>query len=406
MSPVVVWSFAVAWVLVAPTTRAEGGLVTEADAIARAVGRAAWRDLEAAQVQAELARSQADNALPSPELAYEREQIGGSGASHEDSVRVAQVLDLGKRSLLRDAGRARGEATREAMRAAQNELVSEVRLRFYDVLYGQARQASLEEAVRRIDALLQWATEREARGEGSSHERRRIARERLVAETRLEVERAQTERMRGRLEALTGPVGGISGTVLPEDAPPPLPEAQASVTARGDIKGLDRRIHALALEEDAASRWWLPELRVEAGWKGVDTGLGTEGHGFVVGLGVELPLWGPAQGLARVAAADGLGARAERELLTSELAAEIAGAHAAAMRLHTLAARVGATLPKLADELIGTATAAHAGGELDLFGLIDAHRTQTEDALEALGLAHEARVARITLDRLTGMATP
>jgi outer membrane protein, heavy metal efflux system len=384
--------------------------LTEREAVTRALQRSSLVDAVEGEVAIEEGRARAASAAPNPELSYTRAQTFGAFGTSEDSLSVAQVFDLGnRRGLRREAGVARARAARRSSEAARLEVVAEVQLRFYEVLYRQERVAALQAWGARIEAALAVVARRERRGDAAAYDRRRLERERAVATGRLESERATAERAAGRLRGLLAARDGsarVTGRLLPDDEPGSLESLRAASRGRPELLALDLQRQAAALDARAASRWWAPDLRLEGGWKGIDLGSQGRADGFLVGASLAIPLRDRSLGLARIAQGEARATRGRRALLEGELEGELDGAHAEALRLRRAAAALRQQAGAAASELVQIAEAGYAGGELGLLELLDAYRGAADDSLSALDLEHAARRARIELDHLTGAGLP
>jgi cobalt-zinc-cadmium efflux system outer membrane protein len=386
--------------------------LTEQEVVARALQRAPLADAIEGQVAIEEGRGRAASAYPNPQLSYVREQTFGTFGTGEDYLSVAQIIDLGnRRGLHGEAGDARARAARREGDATRVSIAAEARVRFYEVLYRQDRVAALEGWTLRIDEALAIVTRREQRGDAATYDRRRLERERAVATGRLETERAALERARARLQALlaTGAGGAsvrVTGTLLPESEPAGLQALRTTSGSRPDLLALDLRIEAASLDRTAASRWWVPDLRLEGGWKGVDLGSQGRTDGFLLGASLSIPLWDQSSGLARIAEGEARAARGRRALHESELDGELGGARPEAVRLRRAAAEFREQTTAASSDLVRIASAGYEGGELGLLELLDAYRGAADDSLTALDMEHAARRARIELDRLTGAGLP
>jgi cobalt-zinc-cadmium efflux system outer membrane protein len=380
--------------------------VDEAEAVRRALSRAALTDMVEAEVAVEDGRRYAASAYPNPQLNYLREQTFGSMGTGEDYLSIAQSLDLGnRRGLASDAGRVRTQAAEAQGRATRLTVATTTRQRFFDLLYRQERSTALQQWTTRIDEALAIVTRREQRGDAATYDRRRLERERAVAVSRTELELATLERARALLAALieTGPNSPVAtGTILPASDPPDLPTLRRMVAGLPGLRALDLQADAAALERRAAGRWWLPDLRLEAGWKGVQLSGQGRTDGFMLGASLPVPLWDQSIGLARIADAQARAAQARRALLELELDGELSGARAEAVRLRRAASDFAEHAIAASAELVRVASAGYDGGELGLLQLLDAYRGAADDALAALEMAHAARKARIELDQMTG----
>jgi cobalt-zinc-cadmium efflux system outer membrane protein len=379
--------------------------LSEHDAVSRALGRAALADVIDAQVEIQEGQRRVLSAYPNPEIAYMREQTFGVSGTREDYLSLSQTIDLGNRRGLRaDAAEATAGAVRKEGEGERYDVAAEARLRFYQVLHEQERIGALEGWTARIDEALVIVSRREASGDAATYDRRRLEREHAVADGRLGTERANLEGARARLAAMIGggsTVIAVKGNLLPEGEPSQLPALQQSVRARPDLAALDQRLNAASREREAASRWWVPDLRLEAGWKGVDLGSQGRTDGFLLGASLAVPLWDQSSGEAQVAEGEARLARARRDLLEGEIQGELSGARAQAIELRRVASEFRKQTEAASGDLVRIAAAGYGGGELGLLELLDAYRGAADDALLALDLALGARKARIELDRMT-----
>lgn len=386
----------------------KSSVLSEGEAVSRALGRAALVEAIDAQVDIQDGQRRVVSAYPNPEIGYMREQTFGAGGTREDYLSLSQTIDLGNRRGLRgDAAEAGAGAVRKEAEAQRHDLAAEARMRFYRVLHEQERVKSLEGWTARIDEALLIVSRREASGDAATYDRRRLEREHAVADGRLETERANLEGTRARMAAMVGqPVILVTGILLPEGEPPELPTLQAAARTRPELVALDRRLDAASRERQAAARWWVPDLRLEAGWKGVDLGGQGRTDGFLFGASLAVPLWDQSSGQAQVADGEGRLARARRDLLEAEIEGELSGARTQVVQLRRAAAQFRQRAEAASGDLVRIATAGYGGGELGLLELLDAYRGAADDALMALDMALGARRARIELDRMTGEGTP
>ncbi len=383
---------------------------TETDVVARALRRAPLADVLEGAVVAEEGRGGAARAYPNPQVSYMREQTFGTFGTGEDYLSLAQTIDLGnRRGLSGEAGEARARAARHEGDATRFSVAADARQRFYEVLHRQQRVTALEHWVAHVTEALNIVVRREQRGDVATYDRRRLEREHAVAAGRLATEQAALERGQARLQAIIGVVTSpliVEGRLLPESDPATVQTLRASSTARPDFLALDLQIEAASLGRTAAARWWLPDLRLEGGWKGIGLGDGKRTDGFLLGASLSLPLWDRSSGLARTAEGETRAARGRRALLESELDGELGGARAEAVRLRRAAAAFREQTSSASGDLVRMTSVGYEGGELGMLELLDAYRGAADDDLNALDMAQAARRARIELDRLTGAGLP
>jgi cobalt-zinc-cadmium efflux system outer membrane protein len=408
-TPTVGRCFASALLLLASVVRAdEPAPLNEHDALARVLARAPLADALEGSIDVESGRARAAGAWSNPELGYSREQTFGTSGTAEDYLTLSQSFDLGAhRSLRARAGAARVQAARQEADAARLALATDARVRFYELVYRRERVAVLERWGAHVGESLQVVLKREKRGDVAAYDRRRIEREQSVAAGRLATERAALGRGRARLAALLGQdaPASVTGPLRPDSDPAPLAKLRATSSRRPDLLALDQLGKAARDERAAAERWWLPELRVDAGWKGVDLGT-TRSDGYVFGVALALPLWDRSAGQAQTAVGEARSARGRRALIESELEVEIEGARAEAAELRAAAIDFRTQTAAHASELVRMANVGYGAGELGLLELLDAYRGAADDELTALDMDHQARRARLELDQLTGDALP
>jgi cobalt-zinc-cadmium efflux system outer membrane protein len=379
----------------------------EADVVERALARPWVEGAIEGAVAREEGRARTAGAYANPEVSYVREQTFGDGGTGEDYVTLSQELDLGNvRGLRADAFDARAHAARRDGESLRLAIAADARGRFYAVVYREERTGALGAWLARIDEALAIVVHREAGGDAALYDRRRLERERALAAARLSAERGSLERDRGRLAAILGVdrCPPVRGSLAPESAPPELATLHRTAARRPDLDALALRLEAASLTEEAGSRSWIPVLRLEAGWKGVDLGGQRRLDGFLAGATLTLPLWDHGAGAALEAAGDARATAAEREQRLSEIEGELAGVRGEAVALAEAALELRERAAE--HDLVAIAAAGYHGGELGLLELLDAYRSALDDALTVLDLELAARRSRIELDRMTGRGLP
>lgn len=384
--------------------------LSERDVVGRALERPALVEAMAASVDGERGRGAAAGAVPNPQLIYMREQTYNSKGTGEDYLSISQTIHLGGRYRLnRQAFEARIAAREQEGRAIQLAVAADARSRFYECLFREQRVRALEAWVAQVDRALAVVASREARGDAAQYDQRRLERERVVAAGRLEAERAQQAAATHRLNALLGLQSEhltLSGTLLPEHGPRDFRELHSASAQRPDLLALEHEKRAATLTARAAGRTWVPELRLEGGYKGIELNAGGRTDGFLAGGSLSLPLWDRGSGAKRAASAQARDIDAHKRLAQEELAGELLGARAQAEQMRTAAVRFRSDSARISADLTRIATAGYEGGELGLFELLDACRGAAEDELTALDMELSARRAFIELDRLTGAGLP
>jgi cobalt-zinc-cadmium efflux system outer membrane protein len=383
------------------------GPVSEDQAVEWSLARPAVGELTDAELAIARGNTLEAGRVPNPTLAWSRESTtGGLAASAEDYATLMQPLDFsGRRRLRREAGERREAGVADDAHARRIELVAEVRTRFYDTLHAERRVAALADWSSQMERVAGIIAQREAAGDVSGFDRRRAEREQMQADARVEGARGALEHARERLAAVIGrelsASDPVSGSLLPAVEPPPLDELLAALPSRPDVRALDASLAAAELEHRAAGRWWAPEVTITGGLKTVEV-QGVRSNGYLAGVFFPFPVLDRHQ--AEAARADGQirRARAERTLLLSAAAGDVRGLRAEAVRLIAAARRARSGGAEMSARLIDTAEAGYGAGELEIVGLLDAHRSALEAELQALDLELDARRATIALERETG----
>ena len=379
--------------------------LTEVEAVRLGLTRADLADLERGAVQAAEADALAAGLFPNPTLSYSRERFGGSPDTVEHTWMLGQTFDVsGRRGLHREAASRRVAAVAAGNASRQLAMAAEIRRSFHEVLFRQETIRATATWVQRFERVEGMVGKLARAGEASGYDRRRLARERQTAEARLAAERAELERARARLSALTGmqEAPAVRGELLP---PPPSPVDRAlpRLDQRPDLQVLSRRADAFELDGRAAKRGGIPDVTVGIGPKRTDDGI-TRENGVALSLSVPLPVFDRQQAGQQRAAAEALQARAEYRLAKRRAEGELHGLYRQAEGLRATAADYRSRAVAASPELLRIAETAYQGGESSLLELLDAYRGALEAETTALELEHRARQARIEYDLLANQS--
>ncbi len=390
---------------VASSARAQ--MLTERGVVERALARPDMVQIVRARVEAAQGRAVAAGARPNPQFNYMREQTYNASGTGEDYVSVAQTIHLGGRyRLQRQAAEARARARAQDGLSQRLVVAADARSRFYECLHREQRVAALVSLLGQVEHALQIVQRRAASGDAARYYQRRLERERAATLARLEAERAHLSGARHRLGALVGldaDAMTLSGSLLPEGELAPADALRKTAGVRPDLVSLEQERLGATLDARAARRAWIPELRLEGGYKGIGLNAGGRTDGFLAGGYLTLPLWDRGTGLRQAAEAEARALAAQKRLTESELDGELSGARAETSLLREAAVQFRETSARLSADLMHIASVGYEGGELGLLELLDAYRGAAEDELAALDMELASRRALIDLDRLTGL---
>ncbi len=346
---------------------------------------------------------------PNPRLEYQRESIPTTpNRNIEQSYQLSQEFDLsGRRRLRRDAAEERLSATVAETEQRQVEMTAEIRRRFYEVLYRQQLVAATQAWDRRMAAISDTVQKLHKGGEVAGYDRRRMALERLTAETRLRTEQAEYDKGWQRLAAIVGDPAmsaTLNGELLPTNVRP-LEALLTRLDERPDLRALERRAGAFDLDRRAAQRGWIPDVTIGIGPKTVDNGV-TRDTGTLVTLSVPLPLLDREQPAQQRAAAQAEVARSEFRLARTKLEGELRALWQQVRQMSATASDYRNQSAGASQELARIAEAAYRGGETGILELLDAYRAVLDAESRALELEWNTRQAAIELDMIVGNGKP
>lgn len=384
-------------------------VLTEQQAVSRALARSAVVDMERQRLlAAESAISEA-GLWPNPVVSMDRDQTRAtSGNTTETTWKISQTLDLsGKRALLREGAQKRFDAAKAEQTVNRQSLTTQVRQVFAEALAGeQARQAmqAWQERIAKASATVGRLAKS---GEVSGYDKRRLDRELQTAKAKRQHSEASLIRVRHQLAGLTAATDSAAlqavGALLPSSATD-LPALIANIPERADLKLLAAQSEAFAREGRAAGRGWAPDVTVGVGQKQVETNTGSE-KGLALSFAVPLPLFDRGSPRAARLNAQSSAIKAEKSLRLTTAEADITGTWEQLQILQAAAVSFRQESLTESQALSGIAERAYRAGETGVLELLDAYRGELDAELTALDLELKARMVRIELDSLAG-ATP
>lgn len=350
--------------------------------------------LASSQIEAAQAEVVAADVLPNPKVSYGRyDQAGGrrntqfDGPSQQNITVEVPLLLAGQRGARKDAAERRVEVTEADVEAEYNRLIRETWRLFVQLLAGQQRVASLEEANRELERLQAIITGKENAGTASRYDVMRITQEVQSLKARLENAHTDNASVVGELGALLG---------FP-DWKPQAKGALAPIGVTADVNTLwlqaehnnpaleSARRETIAadsgLERARRERWPVPSLMLGTAFTDQPYGNAT-----YAGVSMDLPIFDRGQGGMARASTEKHAALLKWELLLSATRQELErAAEVLARRRATLAEfehNVLAPLPTLKQ----MAEDAYRLGKTGLLELLDSSRSSTEIKLNHLEL--------------------
>lgn len=344
---------------------------------------------------------------PNPLALYTRETVGFTEfVQGEQQLPISGRLALARKAMepARQTVEANGEARIWAVR-------SSLRAAFYRSLAAQQQETILQASLAEIRSVVELLATREREGEGSRYDRIRVQRETADLEADIAIARAVARGERAALLTylpretsivrLAGDMGTRNLTLSFDSV------AEQALNRRAEFRAQLARLAQLGLEQQAADRQRIPEPSVTAGLKRTQTGIAQpgvlqNGTGAAIGVSIPLPIFNKGQTEVARLSVEQDRIRAQREVLTQQIRATIAGAHEVFItRTAALAAFDHATADA-GEELLRTARLGFQEGELGILQLLDAYRLKRQTALRRLELQLSVKEIEIELSRAAG----
>ena len=361
-----------------------------------------YRELQA-RVEVTRAETRRGTLYPNPSA-----NASFEGAGRTDFYLIEPPLALnGRLGLLRQAG---ASAVAAAEAEADHELRQlEARLRgaFFRLSYAQERKRTIRNSIEELQQVVRILREREKEGEGSKFDRLRAEREVVERETEASDTEVLIAEYGAGLARFLGerfnPEGLIvQGTLAPTYALPDLGDAlAAALEARSDYRVEKERLERLRLETEAADRLRIPNPVVSGGFKRAAIGDRTV-NGPVLSVSIDLPLFNKGQVEKQFAEAEAARTRARRQVLESQILAEVRAAFDSLRLRREIAETYQERSQGQTEELREIAEVGYQEGELGILELLDSYRVAQQAQLRSLELQAAAKLAEVEFDRAIG----
>jgi len=336
-----------------------------------------------------------------PELELSREE---AGSETEISIMLKQPLDIsGKRAIKSEVAKLRLGTTDLDNQLLHIERRGVIRKKFYEVLFQQLKQETLASWLVKFSELENTMMKREAAGDVSGYDRRRISQEKFSLVAQQGEITAELDSAWRQLKGYFSP-GDTSGFRSVDGEL--LPEKQASLQSLLDkleqLPGLlkqQRLSESYQLTAKAIKRSQIPDLTIGLGHKQID-GPGESVNGFLLSASLPLPIFDRKQGELQQARAEIQASNHQFQLAQQLVEVNIRSLWHKANQL-----RDNATLFKKqiinSAELITIAEAAYHASELGVLELIDAYRSNLLSEMRAHHMTMQARLVQIELDQIS-----
>ncbi|MBI4456945.1 MAG: TolC family protein [Acidobacteria bacterium] len=391
-------------VLVLATASANAQGLTEKEAISRFLSEHPQSREMRAAVAATTAETRAWTLWPNPVPSFSRE-----GAGLAEFAQVQQQLPFnGRLRWLRQAGSEAVSAAQSQSEFARWEMISAIRIAFFDVLSAQEREAAIQTSMERLQEVIGILREREKEGEGSAYDRLRAERELSEFEADLAISLASAAEARGRLAAFLGdPTNSseirVRGELRGSAALPPLEELlRRAIETRADLETEKHAHEQFVYQSRAAERLRIPDPIIGVGIKRGELATGATGIGSFVAVTIPIPIFNRGtEEMARFRA-EAERAEARSEALERRIRGEVAGLYAALETRRTVALEYSRRLATQGEQLENITRTAFEEGEVGILGLLDALRVSAQARRRWIDLNAAAKLAELQLEQTAG----
>lgn len=359
------------------------------------------------QSRADLAESDiiAARTWANPEFSYDQETMDdGPKDINERSYMLSQEFSIsGKRAIQIESARQRLKAAFSEIAQWRLEKTTEIRQKFYQVLYQQQLLDIYAQMRSAMDSLEKMMQERKKAGDISGYDLDRLKQERSMLLADQQNTKAEKARLTHDFFTAIGlsadqvnQWSGVKGSLFPQAPSRDLANLLEQAETQSDLMAMKLNIDAFETDERYAKRSWIPDLTLGVGYKDTDE---SDADAILFGVSMPIPVFD-----RNVAGQQK--ALANRQYLQNEYALTLAKKKGTIRGLWHQYNELAVALELLdCDEcsaLLETAKLAYQAGEIGVLEILDAHRSAFEHQVQLLDLMKAARMVRIDLELNTG----
>ncbi|MBC8317718.1 MAG: TolC family protein [Desulfobulbaceae bacterium] len=339
-----------------------------------------------------------------PEFSYDQESSndGPDDITSRSYMLSQKVTGFGQRDIKTEAARKRLDAVTQEMSQWRLERTTDIRQKFYAVLYQQQLHDVFAKWRSGMDAMEMVMQKRMEAGDISGYDLDRLKREQSFVRAGQRQAHAEHDRMTQELLATIGLIGdvsslpGVTGNLLPETPLPPLEKLLEKIAEQPDLLAMKLQSKAYAIDERLAQRWWLQDITLGMGVKDIEN---AEGDALLFKISLPIPVFNRNSRALHQAKASRLQQQNKYNLVLSERQGIVRG-------LWHQASELTEAVRPLTEEdcqsLVESAEIAYKAGEIGALEILDAYRISFENQAQILSIMREARMVRIELDLITG----
>lgn len=387
-----------------PTIAGSSGIDADAwvkEVLAGPAGREVGAELARARAAAE-----ATGLWANPALRLERQSgpiLDQSKGSQDFFALEVPVSFSGRLGVAHEAAQLRVDAAALDLRAARARVAREALDVYVDVVAGNRRTRVLAEERTRLATVVSSARKRATAGESANATALRLELELARVDDDVAAATAAVNGARRRAAALVGGVAPTFADTMPAQATRVFGSANDAATPAtpASLLALERRASAAALDEEAAVRRVVPDVTVGGGPSFLNTGSPEFAVGYLVTVGVDLPLFDYGQGDRARARAERLAVDAGRDALSRRLEGALADAELRAASARARSEAFGAAVAAAAG-IFDAAASDLAFGDGDVVAFVDAAAALREARLQLIALQDQSARADADLSLLVG----
>ena len=244
-----------------------------------------------------------------PEVSIFSEQLNSGTLDYDETTyQISQPIELLGQPFLRNkSANKSSEASRLAFQYHRSIHIQQVKNLYTEYWYLQRKLEIYDQALTVIEQVLQSAKDRQAEGTASGIQVQRFTIEKnRYLRTRNEVELQMIETGKQLGSMITSSSETEFNFEVESNLPvEPIPEdeevlVQYAIQQRTDLQAMELQSEALGLKYKVEKRERLPDLKVNFGYKNQSDG----SEGFVIGGGIQLPLFNRNSGNITMAEAE------------------------------------------------------------------------------------------------------
>jgi len=339
-----------------------------------------------------------------PEVSIFSEQLNSGTLDYDETTyQISQPIELLGQPFLRNkSANKSSEASRLAFQYHRSILIQQVKNLYTEYWYLQRKLEIYDQALTVIEQVLQSAKDRQAEGTASGIQVQRFTIEKnRYLRTRNEVELQMIETGKQLGSMITSSSETEFNFEVESNLPvEPIPEdeevlVQYAIQQRTDLQAMELQSEALGLKYKVEKRERLPDLKVNFGYKNQSDG----SEGFVIGGGIQLPLFNRNSGNITMAEAEHRSVETSMHIKRRTIRDEV---NIAFTRVQNLYAQwEDMQQNPISSQMLETARSSYQEGQYSLVELLDVTKAYVDGQSLQHRITSDYQQALFQLDTIT-----